>query len=202
MSQHLHVFLADDQRQHLNSLITKGNAPARVQNRARILLLADRSSGGGGHQRTQAQVAETTRCCALTVGQVCRRFAREGLEAALSERPRPGKAPKITGDVEARLVTLACSDPPKGQARWTLKLLAEKLVELELVDAISEVAIYKRLKKRAEAVEGEVLVHQPSVGTLRGQDGRRAGGVRPPLRSAASRDLLGREEQGVARPDP
>jgi hypothetical protein len=94
------------------------------------------------------------------VGQVCRRFAQEGLEAALSEKPRPGQAPKITGEVEARLVALVCSEPPTDRTRWTLKLLAEKLVELELVDSISEVAVYKRLKKRTQTLEGQVLVHR------------------------------------------
>jgi hypothetical protein len=157
MSQHLHVDLNDAQRQHLDSLIKKGNAPARVQTRARILLLSDRSQG---ESRTQRQVAEAVICCTPTVGQVRRRFALEGLEAALSEKPRPGQAPKITGDVEAHLVTLACSEPPEGCTRWTFKLLAEKLVELQLVDSISEVAVYKRLKKRTEALEGQVLVHR------------------------------------------
>ena len=70
-----------------------------------------------------------------------------GLETALGDKPRPGRAPKLTGDVEARLVLLACSQPPEGRTRWTLKLLAEQLVELGLVDSISEVAVYKRLKK-------------------------------------------------------
>jgi hypothetical protein len=157
MSQHLHVHLSDAQRQHLESLIKKGNAPARVQTRARILLLSDRSQG---EKRTQQQVAEAALCCTPTVGQVCRRFALEGLEAALSEKPRPGQAPKITGDIEAHLVTLACSEPPEGCARWTFRLLTEKLVELRLVDCISEVAVYKRLKKRSEALEGQVLVHR------------------------------------------
>ncbi len=157
MSQHLHVHLSDAQRQHLDRLIKRGNAPARVQTRARILLLSDR---GQGEKRTRGQVAQAVLCCTPTVGQVCRRFALEGLEAALSEKPRPGQAPKITGDIEARLVTLACSCPPEGCARWTFKLLAEKLVELQLVDSISEVAVYKRLKKRSEALEGQVLVHR------------------------------------------
>ena len=157
MSQHLSVSLNDNQRQHLDHLIKKGNAAARVQTRARILLLADRSQG---QKRTQRQVAEAVLCCTPTVGQVCRRFAQEGLEAALSEKPRPGQAPKITGEIEAQLVALACSEPPADQTRWTLKLLAQKLVDLELVDSISEVAVYKRLKKRTQTLAGQVLVHR------------------------------------------
>jgi len=158
MSQSLSVHLTDAQRQYLDNLdnlITKGSSPARVQTRDRILLLSDRSQN---HQRTQKQVAQALLCCTPTVSQVCRRFALQGLEAALYEKPRPGKAPKITGDIEAQLVTLACSTPPEGQARWTFKLLADKLVQLALVDSISAVAVYKRLKKRAQTVEGQAVV--------------------------------------------
>lgn len=144
MSQHLHVVLAAEQRHHLENLIKKGNAPARIQNRARILLLADRSQG---EQRTQKQVAESTMCCLPTVGQVCRRFVQEGLEAALAEKPRPGALPKITGDIEAKLVPLACSDPPEGRSRWTLRLLADKMVALGYLDSITNVTVGERLKK-------------------------------------------------------
>ena len=144
MSQHLHVCLTDEQRQHLENLIKKGNAPARIQNRARILLLADRSQG---EQRTQKQVAESTLCCLPTVGQICRRFVQEGLDAALAEKPRPGALPKITGDIEAKLVLLACSNPPEGRSRWTLRLLADKMVELGYIDSITNVIIGDRLKK-------------------------------------------------------
>jgi len=156
MSQHVSIHLSDKDRHHLDSLLKKGNAPARVQTRARILLLADRSQG---HQRTGQQIAEAALCCRLTVSQICRRFAQEGVESALYEKPRPGQTPKITGEIEAQLVMVACSSPPQGHKHWTLKLLADKLVEMELVDSISEVAVYKRLKKRTQAVEGQVLVH-------------------------------------------
>jgi putative transposase len=157
MSQALHVFLSNEDRSFLDNLIRRGHCSARVLNRARILLLADRSQG---EKRTRQHIAEAALCCALTVGTVCRRYVQEGLDAALSEKPRPGKAPKITGEIEAQLVVLACSTPPEGQARWTFKLLADKLVALELVDSISEVAVYKRLKKRAQAMEGSVVVHR------------------------------------------
>ena len=144
MSQHVTVHLTADQRHHLESLIRKGNAPARVQTRARILLMADRSQG---EKRLQKQVAEATLSDVATVCQVSRRFVLEGMESALAEKPRPGQAPKITGDVEAQLCLLACSDPPAGYAKWTLRLLAGKLVELGCVESISDVAVYHRLKK-------------------------------------------------------
>ncbi len=71
----------------------------------------------------------------------------EGMDAALYDKPRPGAPPKLTGAVEAHLTVLACSTPPDGKARWTLQLLADKLVELELVASISDVAVMHRLKK-------------------------------------------------------
>ena len=144
MSQHLHVYLSDQQRQHLESLIRKGNTPARTQTRARILLLSDRSQG---RRRTRQAVAQASLTCSVTVGRGGRAFVLQGVEAALYDKPRPGAAPKITGDIEAQLVTLACSDPPAGRGRWTLRLLAGKMVELGYLDSISNQAVGQRLKK-------------------------------------------------------
>lgn len=118
MSQHLHVYLSDEQRQHLDNLIRKGNAPARVQTRARILLLVER---GSGQRRSRKAVAQAALVCPVTRGRVCRAFTTQGMEAALYDKPRPGREPKITGDIEAKLVTLAGSDPPEGRGRWTLR---------------------------------------------------------------------------------
>jgi putative transposase len=115
-----------------------------VLTRARILLLADRTNG---EWRRYGKIGKALHCNPSTVGDICRRFIMGGLETALFDKPRPGRTPKLTGDAEARLVLLACSQPPEGRTRWTLKLLAEQLVELGLVDSISEVAVYKRLKK-------------------------------------------------------
>jgi putative transposase len=144
MSQHLHLILSESDRSHLESLIKKGSAPARTQTRARILLLCDTNNDPAMNRQ---QVAQATLTHPITVGRICRTFANEGRDAALYDKPRPGQKPKITGEVEAHLVVLACSDPPKGRDRWTLQLLADKLVELHLVDAISGVAVYQRLKK-------------------------------------------------------
>lgn len=144
MSQHLHLTLTEAERNHLESLIRKGNAPARTQTRARILLLSDARNEPAMNRQ---QVAKATLTHPITVGRTCRTFANEGREAALFDKPRPGQKPKITGEVEAHLVALACSNPPDGRDRWTLQLLADKLVELRLVDSISDVAIYQRLKK-------------------------------------------------------
>jgi transposase len=86
-------------------------------------------------------------CNATTVGNIRRRYSREGLASALTEKPRPGKPPKVTGEVEAHLVALTCSKPPDGHVRWTLRLLANRLVELQQVESISHVAVRDVLKK-------------------------------------------------------
>jgi transposase len=144
MSKHTFIGLNDQQRQHLESLIHCGNAPARIQTRARILLLCDRSQD---QKRTDAEIAAALLCSPATVRNVRHRFLAEGLDAALYDRPRPGATPKLTGDLEAQLTVLACSDPPEGQARWTLRLLADRMVELGFVESLSHVTVFERLKK-------------------------------------------------------
>ena len=144
MSKHVTISLCAEEREHLDNLIRTGNTPARVQTRARILLLSDQSQG---QRRSEQGIAASLLCCPSTVGNVRRRFAREGLQSALFEKPRPGQVPKITGDIEAQLTVLACSDPPEGKARWTVRLLADKLVEMGCLDTISHVAVHERLKK-------------------------------------------------------
>ena len=140
----MRVYLSPEERQYLETRIKKGIHSSRLLTRARILLLADRSDG---EWRRYGKIAKALRCNASTVGDICQRFIIGGLETALNDKPRPGRVPKLDGDAEARLVLLACSHPPEGRTRWTLKLLAEQLVELGLVESISEVAVYKRLKK-------------------------------------------------------
>ena len=144
MSKHIPLYLTPEQRSELDTLIKSGNAPARVQTRARILLLADRRQD---QWRTDAQIAEVLCCTAGTVLAIRHRFLQEGLQEALHEKPRPGAVPKITGDIEAQLVVLACSDPPEGRARWTVRLLTERVIELALVDKIDPSTIWTRLKK-------------------------------------------------------
>jgi len=144
MGQALKVYLPADEKRELEGLISKGTHSSRLLRRARILLLADRS---GGTWNRYSTIAEMMHADVSTVSNICRHYVLSGLEAALNEKPRPGRMPKITGDIEAQLIVLACSDPPEGQHRWTLKLLAGQLVELGLVESISEVAIYHRLKK-------------------------------------------------------
>jgi len=144
MSIHRPLYLTTEQRQQLETGLKSGNAPARTQTRARILLLTDRSTG---ECHEDAQVASLLGCSIATVGNIRRRFFDEGLQAALVEKPRPGRAPKLTGDIEAQITVIACSDPPEGQSRWTIRLLTDRIIEVGLVDQISHVAVWERLKK-------------------------------------------------------
>jgi putative transposase len=148
MGKQTTLYLNVEQREKLDSLIRRGNAPARTQTRARILLLTDRSQG---QKRTDEEVATAVLCSKGTVVNVRRRFRQGGLETALYDRPRPGAEPKVTGDIEAKLTMLACSEPPAGQGRWTLRLLADKMVELGYVDEISHVTVGEHLKKTSSS---------------------------------------------------
>lgn len=144
MGQHRKVVLPEDHRTHLAHLIHAGKANASVHTRARILLLTDYSQD---QHRTDADIAAHLQIPHSTVVRVRKRYLDEGLEAVLQDKPRPGQPPKITGEVEAQLTVLACSAPPDGHAQWTLRLLADRLVELGHVDSISPTAIGNRLKK-------------------------------------------------------
>src|SRR5579859_4544348 len=106
MSKHIPLHLTPEQRHHLEALIRSGNAPARTQTRARILLLSDRSQGAC---RIDSQVAQALLCSKGTVTNVRHRFLAEGMQAALYDKARPGALPKVTGDIEAKITLLACS---------------------------------------------------------------------------------------------
>jgi DNA-binding transcriptional ArsR family regulator len=140
------VILTEAQREHLKSLIAAGTAPARKLTHARILLKADQSPEGPGW--VDEKVAEAVETSQPTVSRVRKQYFEEGLEAALDRRP-PNREyhRKLNGEQEARLLALACSEPPEGQARWSLRLLADKLVELEVVDEVSYQTVRRTLKK-------------------------------------------------------
>jgi len=144
MNKRIPINLTPEQRHELEQLIHTGNASARTHTRARILLLSDRSQG---QKRTDEQVAQAMMCCQRTVVNVRHRFLSSGLDQALYDRPRPGQKPKVTGDIEAKLTMLACSAPPEGAARWTLRLLADHMIELGYVEYISHVTVGEVLKK-------------------------------------------------------
>jgi hypothetical protein len=140
------VILTADDRQRLQGLLRRSRTSALQQRRARILLAVD--GGGGRRVPTDATVAEATQVDARTVARVRAEFVRFGLEWALCGR-RPVFPPrrKLSDVQEAQVLVLAQSDPPPGQARWSLRLLANRLVELEIVDGISPETVRATLKK-------------------------------------------------------
>ena len=134
------VDLTNEEREQLLQLIQKGNSSARKLTRARILLKAHEGL-------IDEQVAKALNTGTATVERVRKRFVEEGLESALTERPRPGQRIKLNGKQQAHLIAVACSDPPQGHARWTLRLLADKVVELEFAKSISPETVRQILKK-------------------------------------------------------
>ena len=140
MNKRYIVDLTADERAGLLALLHKGVAPARRLTRARILLLAD--EGG-----TDREVAAALHVHPATVERTRRRFVEGGVEPALSDKPRPGGRPKLDGKGEAHLVALACSAPPEGRARWTMRLPADRLVALDVVEAISDETVRRTLQK-------------------------------------------------------
>lgn len=144
MTKRKHINLTEEERKELETLIKTGEQANRVNTRARVLLLLDRSQG---KERKISEVMDTAMVSQGTVANVKKRYFEGGLERALYDLPRPGAKPIIDGSTEAHLIALACSDPPEGYARWTLRLLADRLVELEIVEAISYVTVSNTLKK-------------------------------------------------------
>lgn len=140
------VALTDTERATLHSLVAAGRAPARKLTHARILLKADVGSDGPGW--LDAAIAQALEISEQTVARVRRRYVEEGLDAALNHRPPSAHRPRrLDGDQEAHLVALVCSPAPEGRARWTLQLLADKMVELQYVDAVSDQTVRRTLKK-------------------------------------------------------
>jgi transposase len=133
------------EREKLEGLVSKGMANARKIVHAQVLLKVD----ADGPCWIDERAAEAFSIHANTVREIRERFVFEGLEAALNrkKRERPAREPKLDGAQEARVVALACSKPPEGRVRWTLRLLAGRLVELEVVDTICHETVRKALKK-------------------------------------------------------
>jgi transposase len=143
MGKSTRIALTTEQREQLQQLIRAGEAPARKLTRARILL---RSAEPAGEWRSAPRVAAALLVHPNTVRNVRRRFVAEGL-AALEERPRPGARPKLTGEIEAELTPLACSEAPAGHAHWSLRLLADKLVEVTGLECLHHETVRRWLKK-------------------------------------------------------
>jgi transposase len=141
------VRLSGEERRQLETLVRKGKSPARRLLKARILLTADVLEAGEGW--SDSRIIEALDASPSMVYRVRKQLVEEGLEAVLSRKQRatPAVPPIFDGEKEAKLIALACSKPPKGRARWTLRLLENKVVELGIVDRASDSTIGRTLKK-------------------------------------------------------
>lgn len=140
------VMLIDDERQLLRQMISSGTEKARKLTHARILLKADVSEGGPGW--LDEQISTALEVSLATIHRTRRAFVEQGLEAALNPRRQQRyRARRLDGEQEAHLIALLCSQPPEGRGRWTLRLLADKMVELAYVESLSHETVRQVLKK-------------------------------------------------------
>ena len=140
------VYLTEAERLELNNLISKGKASAKMIMHAHVLLATDACSD---HKMSERRIAETFRISAQTVHNIRKMYSEEGLATALGRKKRgtPPILPKITGDIEARIIAICCGEPPKGRAKWSVRLIADKVVELHILDDISHESVHRVLKK-------------------------------------------------------
>ena len=140
------VSLSVEEQQELKGLVSRGRTAAYKQTHARIMLLSDENQERGAMK--DEEIARVLRVGDATVGRVRRRCVEEGVEAALGRREQVNRRPrKLDGQGEAHLTHLACSEPPEGRAGWTLQLLADRLVQCEIVDSISPETVRQTLPK-------------------------------------------------------
>ena len=143
MSQKSHrVKLSKHERQCLHKIVESGKDRARKITRCRVLLLADEANG-----KTDEEISDALGVCLATIFNIRRRYHHRGLEWAIQEAPRSGQPPKFNGKSMAKITAIACSKPPEGHARWSLRLLADSVVALDIVESISYQSIRNILKK-------------------------------------------------------
>ncbi len=136
------VQLSEQDRLRLQKIVRSGKDKARKITRSRILLLADETNG-----KTDEEISDALNVCLATIFNIRRRYCQEGLERAIGEGTRSGQPPKFKGRAAAKITAIACSKPPEGQARWSLRLLADRIVELKIVESISHQSVSNILKK-------------------------------------------------------
>jgi len=146
MEKRYRVRLLEEEREQLQSMVSAGKAAARKLVRARILLLADQADGGSA--KLDPEIADALGCGRATISRTRQQFVEEGIEAALNPKPTTRLYQRrLDGKAEAHLVALACGTPPEGRARWTLRLLADRIVGLGYVESVSHEAVRQTLKK-------------------------------------------------------
>ena len=140
------VVLTEKERKELLKIISQGKSSAKIIMHANILMASDESNGKGWSEH---EIAEQYHVHFQTVHTIRKEYAMNGIEVAIGRKQRitPPTPVKITGDVQARIIAMSCGTPPEGRSRWTLRLLADKSVELEIIDSISYVSIGEILKK-------------------------------------------------------
>lgn len=191
-----------EEREHLLGLINRGREAAHRRRHAQVLLLAD--EGEHGEALLDREVAEQVRCTRRTVEQIRERCVREGLQAALERRARSRERSRVLdGQGEARLVSLACSEPPQGRSRWTLRMLGDRLVELQVVESISTEAVRQVLKKHHQTLAEAHGVHSgASECGVRLPNGSGVGGLSPSPESGSSGGVHGRDERAMRQGSP
>lgn len=145
-----YVCLSADEQRVLQELISKGSATAKSIMHANVLLATNENNING--RKNDVETSELYHVSRQTVYTIRQRYSEKGFEAAIGRKKRetPPVEPKITGEVEAKIIALCCGTPPEGRARWSLRLLANKAVELQYIDSISHEAVSRLLKKRAQ----------------------------------------------------
>lgn len=144
------VELTSEEREELKALVSRGRSAAYKQTHARILLMSDEAQDD--LPMTDEAIAQALKVGHATVERVRRRCVEEGIDAALNRKKQlRRRAKKLDGEAEAHLIAIACSEPPQGRTSWTLKLLADRLVEREIVDSISTETVRKALKKTSSS---------------------------------------------------
>jgi transposase len=183
MPKKYRVTLTAEERQELERLLSRGKADVRCLKHAQILLKADEAEGGPGW--SDARIADAFDAGVATIERLRQRFVEEGLQAALRTY-RTGTRlyeRKLDGAQEAHLIALACSAPPDERAHWTLRLLAQRMVELAYVDTLSYETVRQTLKKERPppAPQADVVHPRQALGGVRLPHGRGAGGLPPPV---------------------
>jgi Homeodomain-like domain len=194
------VRLSTEERETLEALISKGKHPAAQVLKARILLKADVSEAGEGW--SDSRIVRALDTSEATVYRTRQRLVEEGFEGVLARKHSPNSARRriFDGTAEAKLIALMCSPPPKGRAKWSLRLLEDKVVELNIVERASDNTIGRTLKKRSETTSEIAVCHSAGVQRcLCRQYGRCAGRVSPAARPRMPRHLPGRDLEAVGR---